>query len=47
MRDVGASTVVTEDQVFVVGLYLAPLLNLETLVPPPQTIISEPVHTAV
>jgi hypothetical protein len=35
-------------QLFVPGLYLPPSLNkLPTLLAPPQTIISLPVHTAV
>jgi hypothetical protein len=47
-RRAGALVVLVEDQVFVFGLYLPPVLkNLEKPVFPPQTIIALPVHTAV
>ena len=34
-------------QLFVLGLYLPPVFTVPLLPPPPQTIISLPVHTAV
>jgi hypothetical protein len=39
--------VLVDDQLFVPGLYLPPVLKMVPLFSPPQTIISLPVHTAV
>ena len=46
-RAAGALVVLVAVQLSVLGLYLPPVLNRLILLPPPQTIISLPVQTAV
>jgi hypothetical protein len=47
MRAEGALVVLVAVQLSVLGLYLPPVFSQPLLSPPPQTIISLPVHTAV